>query len=571
MEANRMWLAGALAVLTSLAGAQETVRLSVNDLGFEANEDSSSQSVSSDGRFVAFASYASNLGALDGNSDSDVFVKDRATGEVRLLSRSYSTGFAASGSSHEPSISADGRYVSFTSDATDLVSGDTNLTFDVFRADVQSGEVVRVSVSSAGVQADTGAFGASTSADGRYVAYESRATSLVPGDANGARDVFVHDVRTGVTEIVSVATGGSQVNDDSKDASISADGRYVAFESDATNVVLNDTNGYRDVFVRDRQLGTTERVSITTIGTQLNGDSYRATISGDGSFVSFQTEGLAFVVDNNSMPDVCFRDIGAGTLHGVSHAFGVDWIAASGSSTNARVSHNGRWIAFACNAANIVGGDTNNTSDVFRYDRLTGERVRMSVSNGGSQSSGGSYQPDVTDDGQVLFRSNSADLVVGDSGLHADIFVRNLGPDFPTLHCAGKLNSQGCTPFLTFAGAASASSAQPFSIQGRDFLPGESGFLIYGVNGKANLDFHGGKLCVKLPFSRWLPFKKAKSGAGTCGGVLTRNFNTRVQSGVDALLTAGQVVNAQWLQRDPADAAGFGDGLSNGIRFTIGS
>ncbi len=137
-------------------------------------------------------------------------------------------------------------------------------------------------------------------------------------------------------------------------------------------------------------------------------------------------------------------------------------------------------------------------------------------------------------------------------------------------YCTGKINSSGCVPALTTTASASASSQNPFAITMRDALPGESGVLLYGF-GKAGLPFHGGTLCVKPPVARWLPATQAQAGgAPPCDGVLTRDFNERVQSGADVLLTAGQRVSAQWLQRDPSDPAGFQDSLSNAVRFVVG-
>ena len=137
-------------------------------------------------------------------------------------------------------------------------------------------------------------------------------------------------------------------------------------------------------------------------------------------------------------------------------------------------------------------------------------------------------------------------------------------------YCTGKVNSLGCAPFLTFTGQPSATSTVPFRITGNDFIPSEAGFLLYSVVGKANLNFHGGKLCIKSPFARFLPVKFAKNtGAPPCTGALTRNFNARIQSGGDPSLSVGQRVNAQFLQRDPADTFGFGDALSDGIQFVI--
>ncbi len=140
----------------------------------------------------------------------------------------------------------------------------------------------------------------------------------------------------------------------------------------------------------------------------------------------------------------------------------------------------------------------------------------------------------------------------------------------PAQYCAGKTNSLGCVPFLTTAGTPSATSTALFRFVASDLVPNESGFFFYGFNGKANLNFHNGKLCVKAPLTRFLPPKNSgSSGVGPCSGVISKNFQNRIQSGADPSLSAGARVNAQLLQRDPALADGFNDTLTNGVQFTI--
>ncbi len=147
--------------------------------------------------------------------------------------------------------------------------------------------------------------------------------------------------------------------------------------------------------------------------------------------------------------------------------------------------------------------------------------------------------------------------------------VRITLTDPPASFCSGKTNSLGCVPFLTSSGLASATSTGSFQLVANDVLPDEAGFLLYSFK-KSNLDFHGGKLCVKAPVTRLLPPKVAsQQGTPPCTGFLKRNFNPVVQSGNDPLLTTGQTVHTQWLQRDPADPAGFGDSLTNGMTFAI--
>src|SRR5438876_794176 len=279
-----------LVLLTALWGrsadAQTTERVSVASGGTECNGASLSSALSADGRFVAFVSAATDLVAADTNGVSDVYVHDRQTGTTERVSVA-SGGAQGNGSSgligfaFPPALSADGRFIAFVSFATNLVAGDTNGATDVFVHDRQTGTTERVSVASGGTQGNAASVGPALSADGRFVAFLSDATNLVAGDTNGATDVFVHDRQTGTTERVSVASGGSQGNGFSAGPVLSADGRLVAFHSTATNLVARDTNGATDVFVHDRQTGTTERVSVASDGTQGNGPSSGAALSAD--------------------------------------------------------------------------------------------------------------------------------------------------------------------------------------------------------------------------------------------------------------------------------------------------
>jgi Tol biopolymer transport system component len=250
------------------AGAISTVRVSVRSDGTEADQASTAPSISGDGRYVAFESFATNLVAGDLNGLFDVFVHDRdadgdgiydeagAISTVRVSVRS--DGTEADQASAAPSISADGRYVAFVSDATNLVANDTNGSTDVFVHDRQTGTTTRVSVDSAGVEGNGISNFPSISSDGRYVALESDADNLVADDNNGSADVFVHDLQTGTATRVSVDSAGVEGNGNSNAPSISADGRSVAFESDADNLVAGDTNTAPDIFVDDLQAGAGE-------------------------------------------------------------------------------------------------------------------------------------------------------------------------------------------------------------------------------------------------------------------------------------------------------------------------
>ena len=226
-----------------------TKRVSVDSLGAQGIGDSEGPSISAHGRFVAFYSSAANLVGSDTNGARDVFVRDRKTGKTTRVSVN-SHGAQANGESFAAPISADGRFVAFLSSASNLVGGDTNGARDVFVRDRKAGKTRRVSVDSHGAQGNGDSFIPSISADGRFVAFYSDAANLVAGDGNAAGDGFVRDRKAGRTKRVSVASHGTQGNDTSFPPSISADGRFVAFTSLANNLVAGDTNGASDIFAR---------------------------------------------------------------------------------------------------------------------------------------------------------------------------------------------------------------------------------------------------------------------------------------------------------------------------------
>ena len=253
---------------------RQTTRVSVASDGTQGNNGSGRLALSADGRYVAFVSLATNLVSGDTNGVMDTFVHDRQTGQTTRVSVA-SDGMQGNADSGFPSISADGRYVAFWSYASNLVSGDTNLVMDTFVHDRQTGQTTRVSVASDGTQANDWGGNDFISADGRYVGLTYIASNLVSGDTNGTWDAFVHDRQTAQTTRISVASDGTQGDDRSGGSSISADGRYVGFTSSASNLVTGDTNGTWDACVHDRQTGQTIRVSVDSNGIQGNGWSDR--------------------------------------------------------------------------------------------------------------------------------------------------------------------------------------------------------------------------------------------------------------------------------------------------------
>ncbi|MCC6500114.1 MAG: hypothetical protein IT313_07595 [Anaerolineales bacterium] len=391
-------------------------RVSVDSVGAEANNASKRPSISGDGRFVAFESDASNLVPNDTNASTDIFVKDRQTGEVTRVSVD-SAGSQADQGSGGATISADGRFVAFVSDASNLVANDTNGMTDVFVRDRQLGITARVSVSSSGEQANAlSDFPLAISSDGRYVVFNSDATNLVANDTNGVTDVFLRDTQTGVTERVSIASDGSQANNSSSSPSISASGQFVTFTSNASNLISDDTNNASDVFVRDRATGATTRVSVNTSGEQADKASRSPAISGDGRYVVFLSKSTNFAPgtgDFSGKDFVFLRDRQTGQTTLVS-VYSDEIIMTAGLLDQPAISSDGRYAAFSF----YDKGDNNGIMNIWVRDLQAGTSTLVKYGN--DSSFGASFS---ANGGIVAFWSNASNLVAGDANETADIFA----------------------------------------------------------------------------------------------------------------------------------------------------
>ena len=409
-------------LVTAIGQTILTERASVSTDGTQGDFDSANPSISGDGKLVAFESAADNLVPNDTNVHKDIFVRDRGSQATERASVSGS-GAQANGDSTNPAISGDGRFVAFESLATNLIVGDGNGRRDIFVHDRQTGVTERVSIATDGAEANGDSFKPSINSDGRFVAFESIATNLVNGDSNGRRDIFVHDRQTGTTERISVSGTGTQTNKDSFNPSISGDGRFVAFESLATNLVDSDGNGRRDIFVRDRQTSTTERVSVATGGAQANGDSFNPAINSDGGFVAFESLATNLVGgDGNGRKDVFVRDRQNAVTETVSVSTGGT--QGNGDSSKPSINSNGRFIAFESLATNLVPGDTNKKKDIFVRDRLKSRTSRESVAGPGIEANSVSDSPSINGAGDVVaFVSLATNLVLNDTNGRRDIFV----------------------------------------------------------------------------------------------------------------------------------------------------
>ena len=398
--------------------------------GIHGDGDSYNKEITPDGRYVVFSSAATNLIADDTNAENDIFIHDRTAGLTERISVA-SDGSQADDWSSSASISADGRYVAFSSYANNLVEGEQTYFSQVYVHDRVNGITERVSLSTDGSLANASSSDTSISADGRYIAFTSSANNLVAGDTNGYyADIFVRDRLNGVTVRISVASDGSQANHRSGLPSMSADGQTVAFISDASNLVAGDTNNLLDIFVHNRISGITERVSVASNGTQANGWSGGPNLSDNGQVVTFSSGASNLVSDDtNNYTDAFIHDRTTAVTERVSVK--SDGSQANDESFSGSVSADGRYVAFLSYASNLDVGDVDWWySDIFVYDRVTKKTELISLSSEGVQSNEDSDSPAISADGRfVAYDSYAAELVPDDNGLYRnDVFVRDRNP-----------------------------------------------------------------------------------------------------------------------------------------------
>jgi len=371
----------------------EFVIASVNDAGDTGNAlPYHGPVISADGRYVVWASTATNLVDEDGdglfdddtNQIGDVFLHDLRTrrtqrvtltdeGEELRLEPDLCCGAHPEwgGSPFYPTISPSGHFVAYSSTSSMLVDGDTNADYDVFVWDRLTRTTSRASVSSEGREANGWSFAPQLSADGRFISFTSSATTLDWNDSNGSTDdVFLHDRLTGETTIQSVSSSGEQGNGPSGDyegAFFSEDGRYLTFTSAADNLVEGDTNGIADVFVRDLLTSKTVRVSVSS--------------SGEEAEPSVVPLGNTYFL----VLDSVWGYTGTGTV-----------VRVRG------ISGDGRYVVFDSQANNLAPEDDNDTSDVFVHDQVTATTIRISVNLGGDVGGSDAFWPTMSVDGRII-------------------------------------------------------------------------------------------------------------------------------------------------------------------------
>jgi Tol biopolymer transport system component len=475
--------------------------------------------ISGDGNTIVLRSYANNVpGGPTGFNLGALYLIDRPSGLFTHITIPL-TGTDPGGQSEPGDITTDGRYVLFTSYADNLVAGDTNQAADVFRYDAVTGTKTRASFGVAGNQSLDYSQARMITDDGRFVLFSFFGDDATAGDNNNSEDVFVRDLQLGTTEAISVTPGGTTGNGLARPVWISADGRYVVFFSDSSNLVAGDTNGWPDHFLRDRQTGTTTLITVTTSGAQTDHYSEQGVMGRGGRYLYFPSFATNVVPgDTNGQEDLFVRDLQLGTTELLSKTpSGAPTPPHTGNLPVYWVRHasaDGRFLVFDTGVPTLIDGDSNDGLDGFLLDRQS--------------------------------------------------------PGFPvTTYCTAKVHSLGCTPVITSAGYPSAASLDSFHITASQVRPNTRGLLLWSLTPAAT-PFGGGTLCLGAPTQTGAVVASGSYG-GTSGPCDLGQFAYHMSQSFLATnaLASGTTAYAQFLARDNGFAPPNNVALTDAIRFTV--
>jgi Tol biopolymer transport system component len=525
-------------------------------------------------------------------------------------------------------VSGDGRYVAYTSTANNLVPGDTNGTFDAFVRDLLAGTTERVSVGVSGQQANGESAARAISFDGRYVVFGSVGTNVHPSDTDPLADIFVRDRWLGTTELISLPFDASPSQYDCKRADISGDGRYVVFDGGDSNLAPGDTNGTGDVFLRDRLLGTTEIVSLASDGTQGDLPSWIAAISGDGMRIAFLSKAKTFYPNNDDYWHAFLRDRTTGTTLAVDlspwgrlgnqHMFPDVAISPDGSTVvfnsqatnllpgdellvhfkpyrwregepmqaitfaggrtglvakDASLTTGGRFVAFEGGGQSWVTGDPTSSSDIFLQDTELHVTQQASSNGYANPANFSTTRCSMSWDGRVIaFTSYADNLVPGTTGLrHGFVRISDLAPGLAGMaYCWPGKSPAGCQSALTAGGLSSASAGAGHDLRLDGTLNDQIGLFLYSTTGTQGVLAGGGWSCIAPPWRRMPLHPTGGSPPPTldCSGSFSEDFNAWIAAGQDPALVAGAPVWLQGWTRDPT--APGGALLSDALAFFVG-
>jgi len=405
-----------------------TTRISLTSSGQQVAAGSQNPTVSADGSVVVFESLEPLLQIDNNNRKADIYLVDIVSGQVELISVN-SAGIVGNAASNHPTISANGRFVAFESAASNLVGSDSNQAVDVFLRDRQTGNTIRVSVKSDGSQGDNFSQHPAISADGSVIAFESKATNLVANDTNGLVDIFVRDWVAGATERVSVAGGDTQANGPSESPTLSGDGKFVAFSSVAGNLAAGDSNGKYHIYLRDRAQAQTLRLSQTSDGELADGDSFAPSISADAVYVAFESDATNLTTaDYNGLRDIYVLDRKYQEHNNPPFARMVSPSLENAYSSNAAISSDGRYVVYTYRLGNlnqVLVGDT-------QYGRFNNVSVATYIppwiAPRGQTGNGSSSNPSISANGRyIVFDSVATDIALGDTNNKDDVFLHDRG------------------------------------------------------------------------------------------------------------------------------------------------
>ncbi len=537
-----------------------TALVSHTSSGQGGNSWSQWAAISHTGRFVAFTSDANDLVVPYVNPSYDVFLHDRQTGAVELISAS-TNGLPTDGPSIMPSLSGDGRYVCFNSGTTNLVQPPAIGFFSIYVRDRLTGTTELVSVNDQGIQANNTSEFSSISADGRYVAFGSYADNLEPGHPTaGIRDLYRHDRQTSKTILVSRGFGGTWANSSTSENAISGDGRFVAFSSQADNLIQGGTTpGRQHIYVYDSQSGAISLASADANGFEADGVSFKPALSADGRFLAFETSSTNILQPTSAGATiVVLRDLTSGAILDVNKdSLGqpISW-----PTSQPTLSADARFVSFG-------SGPVLPAHSGQRYvrDRLLGKTIAVCSMENGTNPIVGAYEAMLSGDGTSVALLSGHALVssVADG---AQVYVRGIGA--PIAYCQAKTNSQGCMPAIGFSGQARVSNNFALTVTGSNALNSMVGLLIHGLTGPQQTPFASGFLCVAPPFARSIPTNSGGNAPPLtdCSGVFSFNLGTVLAaSPIGPMVGAGSVLTLQWWGRDtgflPPNAVQLTDAL----------